>query len=390
MHKKVSLGLTIGLIIIFCALTAAGTTAVITKKYNTILGGIPQRMKQYEILDEVIETLEKSGSYGENLRFGSAAAKAFVAGLDGSEYLTADEYRAYRQSVSGKMTGIGVKYTRGNKGTIKITAVSPGSPADSAGLKKNDVIVAFDGIKITEKNYAEMSAKLTDDKLSQLSLIYERDGREKSLTLPMGYEAQSVSTGVYENVGYIAVSGFYTGTPAKISEALESFTLSGVAAVVLDLRENDGENCDIAVEALDLFVPMSATDRPAVKAVDVKGKTVKEYSTASGEINLPLGVLIDAETACAAEVFAASLRDFGKAEIFGGENSAGNSRYLRDFELSDGSGLILNLGSLVPMGGESYDSVGITPDYTIKDAEKAAIFKEDRLFLYAVSVLTRP
>ncbi|MDD6146574.1 MAG: S41 family peptidase, partial [Oscillospiraceae bacterium] len=302
MHKKVSLGLTIGLIIIFCALTAAGTTAVITKKYNTILGGIPQRMKQYEILDEVIETLEKSGSYEENLRFGSAAAKAFVAGLDGSEYLTADEYRAYRQSVSGKMTGIGVKYIRGNKGTIKITAVSPGSPAESAGLKKNDVIVAFDGIKITEKNYAEMSAKLTDDKLSQLSLIYERDGREKSLTLPMGYEAQSVSTGVYENVGYIAVSGFYTGTPAKILEALESFTLSGVAAVVLDLRGNDGENCDIAVEALDLFVPMSATDRPAVKAVDAKGKTVKEYSTASGEINLPLGVLIDAETACAAEI----------------------------------------------------------------------------------------
>ena len=109
--------------------------------------------------------------------------------------MTDEEYEEYKKEIQGDMSGIGFDYEKNSKNQIKITKVYEGSPAKNAGLKKGDLIVAFDGIKLTAENYKELSSKL-EDSTNSVNIIYKRDSVEKALTLQKGYEAKSVSVEV--------------------------------------------------------------------------------------------------------------------------------------------------------------------------------------------------
>lgn len=390
MNKKISLGKVITFCLFLIVLSGFVCYEIIDTRYDRVLEGMPERMERYELLDEV-DSIIKNNFYGktDSKYISDSLIKGFVESLDDSNsvYLTFEEYEEYKKEIQGDMQGIGIEYEKNKSSQIKITKVYDGSPAKDTGLKKGDVIVAFDGIKLTSKNYKELSAKL-EDSTNSVNIIYKRDGKEKAVTIRKGYEAKSVSTGVYDNqVGYIAISDFYSGTPAQVSAALETFIASGINYLVVDLRDNKSVNFDAAMETLDLFLPMTTQEKPAATVSDNIGNVVKTYNMTSGEINLPVAVLVSANTASAAEIFAADMKLLNKCEIFGNENTKGQCLVQELFELSQKGALLLSVGKITPYSGESYEKTGITPDHITKYKTQNDDFKEDKLFLYAASVL---
>lgn len=390
MNKKISLGIALTMCLLMAVVSGVVCYEIIDSRYDDILEGMPGRMERYDLLDEV-DSIIKNNYYGktDNKYISDSLIKGFVESLDdsNSRYLTSEDYEEYKKEIQGDMQGIGIEYEKTAKSQIKITKVFDGSPAKENGIKKGDLIVAFDGIKLTSKNYKELASKL-EDSTNSVNIIYKRDGKEKAVTLRKGYEAKSVSTGVYDNqVGYINISDFYSGTAAQVSSALETFIMSGINYLIVDLRDNKSVNFDAAMETLDLFLPMTTQEKPAATVSDNSGNIVKTYNMTSGEINLPVAVLVSANTASAAEIFAADMKLMNKCEIYGSENTKGQCLVQEVFELSQKGALLLSVGKISPYSGDGYENTGITPDHITKYKTKNDDFTKDKLFLYAASVL---
>ncbi|MBQ8503266.1 MAG: PDZ domain-containing protein [Clostridia bacterium] len=391
MNKKISLGIVIGLVILAIAASSAISIGIMAGEYNKILEGLPEKLDRYEILDELDDIINKNyygKSVEENLE--QAIAQGYVEGLgDGSsKYMTAQKYADYLSENGGNMLGVGIEYIKNSSGYIEITEVYPSSPAESAGLKKGDVIIAFDGIMIDAENYEEMEEKLIGDKLTSVNIIYKRGDTETSVSVVKGYEASSVDTSVYENVGYIEITDFYPGTAEQVKNATDKFTSSGLTTIIIDLRNNGSDNYDTAMETLDIFVPMSDSERPAASVVDENGNVVKTYATTSGEVNARIGVLLSKKTKQAAELFACNIRDFGKGQLFAVSTTGGSSLVQEIFELSSGSAVLLTTGKILPYVSESFEGKGLTPDYVLEASATAEKIEEDMQFLYAVSMLS--
>ena len=207
------------------------------------------------------------------------------------------------------------------------------------------------------------------------------------LSVMKGYEVPSVEADVYENVGYLKITDFFSGTAEETKIQAEKFVASGMKAIVIDLRENESTNYDFMMDCLDIFVPMNDSENFTFKAVNEKGELIKTLATTPGEINIPVAVLASTKTKGAAEFFALAMKDFSKGVIFSDGNTAGNVNLKEIFELSDGNAVYLTVGKVQPYKGESYEDEGITPDYVYETASGSDRLSEDSQFLYAVSVI---
>lgn len=390
MNKKLSLGTVIGLIAIAVAISSAITMSAVKTSYNSILKNLPEKSQRYALLDELQDIIDEH-YYGkddtENLL--SALGEGYVASLgnSGDRYMTESEYKEYLSEKNGNMSGIGADTER-VKNTLKIVKVYPDSPAKKAGLREGDIIVAFDGIRLNKSNFAENSKKLTGDTISSVNIIYKRDKTERSVTVMKGYEVPSVDSQVYESVGYLRITDFFSKTAEDTKAQAEKFVSSGMKAIVIDLRENESTNYDYMLSCLDVFVPMNDSDNYTFKAANEKGELIRTASTTPGEINIPVAILASSKTKGAAEFFISAMRDFSKAVVFSDSNTAGDVSLKEVFELSGGGAVLLTVGKVQPYKGESYEIEGIAPDYVYESDTKGTKLSEDSQFLHAVSVVT--
>ena len=389
MNKKVSLGITIGILCLAVALSSVITMTIVTKEYNSILKGLPGKIERFEVIDE-LDKIIGNNYYGnisdENLERAIAEGYISKLGDNYSKYLTGDEFADYVNETQGNMSGIGIEFTKGKKSYIEITDVYDGSPAEAAGLRTGDLIIAFDGIMINSANYSEMVAKLEGDKLTSVNLTYRSDGIDSTVNIVKGYEARSVTTGSHGTVGYLKITNFYPSTASQVDDAVKKLLTSGVSAIVIDVRKNTSTNLDVAMDVLDIFVPMNDNSVSAASVIDENGEIVLKYSTSSGEVNLPMAVLVSSKTSAAAELFAINMRDFGKAEIVG--NTTAGKGLKRDvFTLENGDAVLLSVGVIKPYRSDYYNVVGITPDLESELTEKTNKIENDSQFLDAVNLI---
>ncbi|MDD6021471.1 MAG: S41 family peptidase [Acutalibacteraceae bacterium] len=387
MSKKISLGAAIGLIAIAIALTVSITMTASSGIYNSLLKYLPEKVQTYSQLEE-IGNIIKANYYGnideDNLE--AAVANGYVNGLNDkySKFMSAGEYAAYDARNQGKMTGIGITYTRSGN-NLKITQVFEGSPAQISGLKKGDVIVAFDGEAITKENYNEMISKFEGDKLSTVNLTYRDKKTEKTISIAKGYEAQSVSTHADNQIGYIKISDFYSTTASQVQAAVNKFVAQNATGIILDLRDNSSTNFEAAIKVTDIFVPsLEGTDALAT-VVDAKGNTLSTYAADAASVNLPIVVIVNENTLGGAELLACDLRNTGKASIVG-STTAGVGVMQKVFKLTDGSALLLSVGEILPYKGESYNGTGVVPDYKVEKSGDPKELQDDNVYTYAVSV----
>ncbi len=298
----------------------------------------------------------------------------YVYGLDDpySVYLTEENYAKMMESTNGEYVGIGVGVSpEPEKNTILINQVFTNSPAEKAGLQIGDEIVKVEGELVFGDKLDEAVTKIKGKKGTTVVLtIYEKKtGKLKDVTVER--DSVVVDTVFYEvlddNIGYIRISSFDAVTDEQFEEAYNDLMDQNVKGLVLDLRNNPGGLLDVVCNIADILVPAGNI----VYTEDVNGN--KEYAKSDAtQIEIPLQVLVNGNSASASEVLAGAIKDYGVGELVG-EKTFGKGIVQRIYPLNDGSAVKLTIAKYFTPSGVCINGIGIEPDYEVVLDEESTI-----------------
>lgn len=203
-----------------------------------------------------------------------------------------------------------------------------------------------------------------------------------------GSTTASVSYSLFGTSGYIRIIDFINSTPDEFRKAYETLSNSSVKSLIIDVRNTDSINIKAAAEIIDMIVPLATEGNQAIAtAVGNDNKNIEIFSADSASINLPVSVIVNEKTSGAGELLACDIRAFGKGMVVG-KTTAGNGMYQKVFELSDGSAVILTVAKLLPYTGDSFDGIGVIPDYVSEMTKETDDLNEDSQFLQAYAAAT--
>lgn len=374
MGKKLSFGATIALMAITAAVTFSISYMVAMNKFNATVADINERQAMYAKLSEIDQTVRQNflGEIDE-AKLKDGICGGYIAGLQDSagQYLSAAKYQEYLAGTQEKYVGIGVETVADADGNMEIVVVFPNSPASEQGLKKGDTIVKIDKSDVKRIGYADAVNKLDGDVGStvELTLLREAEnagGEEtaadgpKTLNVTIKrseYEETTVSSHIVNDViGVVAISDFTSSTPVEFQTAIDSLMESGIAGLVFDVRNNPGADVEAAAKVLDILLPAGNL----ISAVDRNGKETVLYTSDASELGLPMRVLVNDGTYSAAELFASAVKDYKKNCVIG-ETTAGRGSQEKVVPLSDGSAVIISVGSYQTPKSGVFTGVGIKP-----------------------------
>lgn len=285
-------------------------------------------------------------------------------------YLSADSLAEQMEKNSGHFVGIGVEIYAGDDGYIVVSSVTPGGPAEAAGILAEDKITEVDGESITGKTAADVSALVKGEEGTDVTLTIFRESTgevlEKTVTR-QDIQVQTVSWRMMDdNIGYISITNFRENTYSQFKEALDTLEAEGMEKLVLDLRNNTGGLVKSAHEIGEELLPEGIM----VYTMDKEGN--REDTLCDDVYNdVPLVVLVNGNSASAAEILAGAIQDTGRGELIG-TTTFGKGLVQRLFTLPDGSGLNVTIQKYYTPNGTSIHGVGITPDYEVELPEEYA------------------
>lgn len=285
-------------------------------------------------------------------------------------YLSADSLAEQVEKNSGHFVGIGVEIYAGDDGYIVVSSVTPGGPAEAAGILAEDKITEVDGESITGKTAADVSALVKGEEGTDVTLTIFRESTgevlEKTVTR-QDIQVQTVSWRMMDdNIGYISITNFRENTHNQFKEALDALEAEGMEKLVLDLRNNTGGLVKSAHEIGEELLPEGIM----VYTMDKEGN--REDTLCDDVYNdVPMVVLVNGNSASAAEILAGAIQDTGRGELIG-TTTFGKGLVQRLFTLPDGSGLNVTIQKYYTPNGTSIHGVGITPDYEVELPEEYA------------------
>lgn len=285
-------------------------------------------------------------------------------------YLSADSLAEQVEKNSGHFVGIGVEIYAGDDGYIVVSSVTPGGPAEAAGILAEDKITEVDGESITGKTAADVSALVKGEEGTDVTLTIFRESTgevlEKTVTR-QDIQVQTVSWRMMDDdIGYISITNFRENTYNQFKEALDTLEAEGMEKLVLDLRNNTGGLVKSAHEIGEELLPEGIM----VYTMDKEGN--REDTLCDDVYNdVPMVVLVNGNSASAAEILAGAIQDTGRGELIG-TTTFGKGLVQRLFTLPDGSGLNVTIQKYYTPNGTSIHGVGITPDYEVELPEEYA------------------
>lgn len=372
MSKNVSRGTAAAL----CALTAVTAVAVsyigMERRLEALLPDYKTDAAIYGKIGEIRRTVDAYyvGQYDQQEAVDDAAA-GFVVGVGDrwSSYMSAEEYQAYKLSFSGQSFGIGL-YTAydADQNELRIVEVFPGSDGEALGLQKGDFILGAEGKTVEKDGYSDTIAAVAGDEGTKASVTIQRAATGEVETVEM--ERKTTDTIMAAGhmlkdgqTGFVRIYNFRRGSEKQVREQVEKLTAEGAKRLIFDVRNNPGGSVDSVCDALDALLPEG-------KIMTLRTKAGKEtvYESDKNEVDLPMAVLVNADSISAAEFFAAALQEYGKAVVVG-EQTIGKGYSQQNYELSDGSALHLSDQEYFTPNGKSLIGTGVTPDVQSSPAE---------------------
>lgn len=335
-------------------MTLFGGTATQT---NSKLDDITQIIETYFIGDVDRTAME------------DAAATAMIGSLGDkwSYYMSAPQYALYLEQMHNAYVGIGITITPAEDGSgLLVTQVNQGGAAEEAGMKPGDVIVEIEGHSAVGMTTTQARDLVRGEEGTQVKLAVRRDGERIDLTItrktvetPVA-EAQLLKSGV----GLITIYNFDDRCADETIAAIEDLTKQGAHALVFDVRGNPGGYKHELVKLLDYLLPEGVLFR----SEDYTGKVTVDESDANF-LDIPMAVLVDANSFSAAEFFAAAMAEYDAAVVVG-QPTTGKGYFQTTFVLSDGSAIGLSVGKYTTPNGVSLANVGIKPEILVEVDEE--------------------
>ena len=367
MNKKISLGLALSLIAIAIAVTFILTSFFSLQSFNKKVVDVNEKAQRYDSL-ESLDAYVRENYYGDidEGDLSDGILKGYVSGLDDkySRYLTEEEYIAEKSDDEGQLVGLGLTLTEDESGYIRITEILDDSPVFDSGLIAGDIITFVDGVDVIAAGFDESIEAMRGAEGSEISITVRRDGIDTDYTFTrQSIEVTTVTGEMLDGfVGYIKISSFKKNTPQQFVDILEHLTANGAQSLVFDVRDNTGGLVSALEECLDPLLPEGVIATAEYK--DGHSETIV-YSDES-ELDLPMVVIVNKNTASAAELFAAALRDYGKADLVG-VKTYGKGVMQSTTEFGSGGAIVLTVAEYKTSLSECYDGVGLTPDHQIEN-----------------------
>ncbi len=352
----------------------------------------------YRVVDQPEELLHFLANYNEVRRnyyrpvsdstLFQGAAEGMVASL-GDPYsmvLSGEKYNSFMQSALGEYGGIGVIMSVTQEDKPIILTVFPNGTAAKAGLQAGDVITAVDGKDTTELGINGTASAVRGEKETTVEIDIDRNGEamhfsvERSeITLPT---VQSYMAS--EDIGYIHIYSFGKHTADEFRDQLASLKITGAKKLIIDVRMNPGGLIDSVVAVANQILT-----KGTVVSYHTKGGQNEDYTIGGIESPMPMVVLIDKNSASAAEILAGAVQDKKEGTIIG-ETSYGKGTVQAVLQDGGQSALKISIAQYLTPSGKTIDQVGIQPDVPIEQTGFLFNKDNDNVIKKAVEVLDNP
>ncbi len=307
----------------------------------------------------------------EKQTYGAIEGMLNTLGDEGhTRFLTPEERTQNEEGLSGTYVGIGVQLEAEGDEVVVATPIQD-SPADRAGIRSGDVLIAVNGESVRGEDISEIVERVKGPEGTAVRLTVLRGEEERKFDLERA-EIQSpvVSWTMIgdTDVAHVFLSSFSNESARELRGAFEEARSAGARHFVLDLRNNPGGRLDQAVEMAGYFLEPGSVAYVRKEASD--GREEVEVEGEPGLTDAPLAVLINEGSASSSEILAGALRDNGRAIVIG-ETTFGTGTVLSEFVLRDGSSILLGVAEWLTPKGDFIRETGIAPDVEVKLGEGA-------------------
>lgn len=323
-----------------------------------MLKAVDHAYRQYyygEVDEEVLErSLIEGYIYGTGDRYG--------------EYMDVERVEQFTTDSNGENVGIGVSVIYNEQyRMVEIVNVLPNSPAEESGVVVGDMISVIGGADATEMSYSEALAAMAgkEGTVADFSVKRGEESIEFSITRRKVTQQNAVGHMHADSLtGIIRLEEFDANTPSQFKSEIARLQSEGAVRFVFDVRNNPGGDLESVVEILDFLLP----EGPIIRIYANDGTEQKRSSDAEC-FEAPMAVLINENSASAAELFASALKDYELATLVG-KTSYGKGSMQTVLPLIDGSALRITYRMYNPPFSDNYDGVGVVPHLDVDMAEE--------------------
>lgn len=295
-------------------------------------------------------------------------------------YFTKEQMDSFSERTEGEYVGIGMHVIMDNDGLLTIVEAFEGSPAKKAGLTRDDKIIKVDGKDVTSIKDENLIINMIKGKENtHVKITIYRPSEEKSIDLDIVRKKIKVSNIKWEmldgNIGYIRILMFDNDAYSYFNKALEELLGKGLKGLIIDVRDDPGGDYEQVVEIADRLLP-----KGLIVYTEDKNKKRDEQLSDDRQLEYPLAVLVNGNSASASEVLSGAIKDHDKGKLIG-TKTFGKGLVQQVYGFKDGSGLKLTVSRYFTPSGKCIQGIGIEPDIKVEPLEE---FKD-----YPVSSIPR-
>ena len=365
-------------LLLVAVLLIAVTAAVCLTVSNRIYKNRLEKERTYKVLfssetdpyklaklQDIIDFVSKDFALeytGDQLVEGAIDGYVNALGDRYSYYIKPGDYSSYNDYITGTYAGIGIATSFSDEG-MTITDVFEDTPAKEAGLSVGELITHVNGLKIGTSEASQVGSMLGQEGVIVKLTVVGLDGITREVEMKTAIiSRQSVfGMGYEDGVYYIRISQFDSDTGDEFNQMIKVAENGGMKALVLDLRGNPGgyeRQADMVADTL-------LGEGIIAYSEDKNGKRASEVKSDAAELNVPVVLLVNANTASASELVAGAFRDFKKGTIVGKRTFGKAIGQISRSYSEDGSGIVLTVATYFTPSGECIHGVGIAPDVEI-------------------------
>lgn len=282
-----------------------------------------------------------------------------------SNYMNAQENQELFQALEGKFGGVGIVLSLKDPKKLVVLRPIKNSPAGKAGIQPGDVISKINDVDTADMDQDKAVALMRGDPGTKVTLALYRDSTKKTYSVNLTRENITVPTVDGEalpgspDIAYISISQFASDTGDELKDTIAGMNIKKFKGLILDLRYNHGGELYAAVQVASYFIK----DGPVVYIVDKQGNVDTKMATGT-YLGMPLVVLVNEESASAAEIVSGAIKDKGTGTLVG-VKTFGKGIVQTIYPLDSGTSVKLTTAKYLTPNKIDINKKGIEPNVVV-------------------------